>query len=222
MDLFIQHHEAAQVVLAVTAAGAIVLETWATYRSAIPADASPVARLRALLDSLTVTMLPSNRGGAAAVDRGTKRMLLAGTAMGFAVAVLVPRAAPALRWGASGWFGVLAGATLAWLGITLRVWAVATLGRFFQREVVIEPGQSIVRSGPYRRIRHPAYAGNLLMLFGFGVALGSWVGAFAGTLVAAIALLPRIRVEEAALGEAFGDSYREHAAATARLLPGVW
>ncbi len=114
------------------------------------------------------------------------------------------------------------GVAIALVGIALRAWGVKTLGRYFQREVVIEQGQTIIRPFPYRWIRHPAYAGNLLMLFGLGVALGSWIGAALGTLIALVARLPRIRVEEGALHDAFGEPFSAYAARTARIIPGLW
>jgi hypothetical protein len=42
-------------------------------------------------------------------------------------------------------------------GIGLRGWAIATLGRFFRRDIQAAAGQTVVRAGPYAAIRHPAY-----------------------------------------------------------------
>ena len=73
--------------------------------------------------------------------------------------------------------------------------------------------------GPYRVLRHPAYAGMLLGNIGF-------VGYFASPAsIAALALLItailwRIRVEEDILVESPG--YREFASTRRRILPGVW
>ena len=104
----------------------------------------------------------------------------------------------------------------------VRVWAVWSLGRYFQRDVIVQEGHVVYRGGPYRWIRHPAYAGNLISYFGLGLALGGWVGAFTLLAIAFVGHVPRMRVEEAALSEALGDSYRDYAATTARLIPGVW
>jgi protein-S-isoprenylcysteine O-methyltransferase len=78
------------------------------------------------------------------------------------------------------------------------------------------------RGGPYRWLRHPAYAGTLITYFGYGLAIGSWVGALVFAAVVAAAYVPRIRVEEAELTRALGDSYRAYARETARLVPGLW
>src|SRR6516164_8045638 len=52
-------------------------------------------------------------------------------------------------------------------GTALRWYAVTTLGRYFTVDVASEASQPVIDVGPYRRVRHPAYAGMLLALFGF-------------------------------------------------------
>src|SRR5436305_13380970 len=90
---------------------------------------------------------------------------------------------PRVRAGSDDWLGVCVGAALALSGIALRVWAGQSLGRFFEREVVVEADQTLVRSGPYRWIRHPAYAGNLLTRLGIGVAIGPRSAAGPGAVI---------------------------------------
>ena len=82
--------------------------------------------------------------------------------------------------------------------------------------------QVVVRAGPYAAIRHPSYAGNLLTLAGFGIVLENWASLAAVVVIPLVAHLPRIRVEDALLVDRLGDPYREYAATTARLVPGVW
>ena len=64
-------------------------------------------------------------------------------------------------------------------GTALRWYAVATLGRYFTVDVASQASQPVIDVGPYRLVRHPSYAGMLLALFGFGLALGNWAGLFA-------------------------------------------
>jgi len=155
-------------------------------------------------------------------DRGTKEVLILAVVAGVVAAAVIARDETALRAGANTWATLLLGACIIWLGFGLRVWAVLTLGRFFRREVTIEVGQTVVERGPYRWVRHPAYAGDLLIAFGLGLALGSWVGAAVALAVTFAGHVPRIRVEEAALQEALGESYERYARRTPRLLPGLW
>ena len=79
-----------------------------------------------------------------------------------------------------------------------------------------------MRTGPYRLIRHPAYAGNLLMYAGLGFALVNLLSLVAPVVLLAAGHLPRIRVEQAELTRGLGEPYREYAAETSRLVPGVW
>jgi len=122
----------------------------------------------------------------------------------------------------SGWAWVLAGVAVIWLGIGLRVWAIEVLGRFFRRDVVIQEGHEVVTAGPFRVVRHPAYAGNLIACLGLGIALGNTLALVILVVVPLLGHIPRIRVEEAALLRALGEPYRRYAATTARIIPGVW
>jgi protein-S-isoprenylcysteine O-methyltransferase Ste14 len=157
-----------------------------------------------------------------AADRGTKQVVVVALVGAILASVLIANSAPALRAGANTWGALGLGVAVLAAGEGMRVWAVATLGRFFRREVTIVSGQTVIETGPYRYVRHPAYVGDLLIVFGFGLAWGSWVGAAAALVIAFVGHLPRIRVEEAALREAFGEPYERYAARHARLLPGVW
>jgi protein-S-isoprenylcysteine O-methyltransferase len=80
----------------------------------------------------------------------------------------------------------------------------------------------VVTDGPYRLLRHPAYAGNLLAALGFGLALTNWAGLALAAGVPLLGHLPRIRVEERAMAGALGTEWLSYAAGTARIVPGVW
>lgn len=84
-----------------------------------------------------------------------------------------------------------------------------------------ERGHRVVSTGPYAYVRHPMYAGGLLMLVGTPLQLGSWLA-----LAAVVILLPllafRIVMEERTLAEEL-DGYRDYAERVRwRLLPGIW
>jgi protein-S-isoprenylcysteine O-methyltransferase len=154
-------------------------------------------------------------------DRGTKLVVAAGAYLGVGAAVLIAKA-PGLRVGANTWWTLGLGLAIALAGAGFRDWSIVSLGRYFRREVTIEPGQTIVRRGPYRWLRHPSYTGLALMIAGFGLAIGSWLGAAAALVIVTAGLLPRIRVEEAALAQTFGAEYTAYASSTSRLIPHVW
>jgi protein-S-isoprenylcysteine O-methyltransferase Ste14 len=121
-----------------------------------------------------------------------------------------------------GWIPTGVGAAIAVAGIGFRVWAIFTLGRFFKFVVVIQEDHQVVTRGPYRYLRHPSYTGGLVALLGIGVALGNWLSILAALVIPLAAILARIRVEENRLTAALGDDYRNYAARTRRLIPGVW
>ncbi len=116
----------------------------------------------------------------------------------------------------------MAGEVVAVAGITLRVWAILTLDRFFTFVVGIAAGHRVVQHGPYRLLRHPGYAGALLALAGVGITLANWLSLLTALVVPALALGMRITVEEATLSRALGAEYLAYTARTARLIPGLW
>ena len=116
------------------------------------------------------------------------------------------------------WVQVLALVMLL-AGAVLREWAIVLLGRFFSRTVKIEKDHQLITSGPFRWIRHPAYTGMLIMDTSIVLGLGTWVGAIVMFIILLLAALYRIRVEERALLETFGDEYRSYMERTALLFP---
>ena len=155
-------------------------------------------------------------------DRRTAGLLTAtvmvGVALGFVLAGNARWAAlPGGRWPA-----LVVGVALTWAGVLLRAWAIRTLGRFFQRTVMVHETHQVIDTGPYRAVRHPSYTGMLLITVGIGIALGNWLSVAACLAFPLIGLLTRIAVEEAVLERELGDPYRRYQARTHRLVPGVW
>jgi protein-S-isoprenylcysteine O-methyltransferase Ste14 len=106
------------------------------------------------------------------------------------------------------------------LGFVLREWSVLTLGAFFSKVVEIEQDHQLITTGPYQRLRHPAYTGLLLFFTATALALGTWIGAAHAFVVIFLALRYRIGVEERLLEETFGSTYHAYAQRTWRLFPG--
>jgi protein-S-isoprenylcysteine O-methyltransferase Ste14 len=123
---------------------------------------------------------------------------------------------------AGGWAPFALGELLFIAGLALRFWAVLTLGRFFKITVSIQDHHTVIRSGPYRLLRHPSYTGLLVILLGLGLALETWLGLLAVIVLPLIGVLIRIRVEESVLIDALGQEYIFYASETRRLIPGVW
>lgn len=80
-----------------------------------------------------------------------------------------------------------------------RAWVLATLGRRWTTRVLVVPGESLVRRGPYRLVSHPNYVVVALEIAALPLALGlPWLALIFGALNLAV-LAWRIRVEARAL-----------------------
>jgi protein-S-isoprenylcysteine O-methyltransferase len=104
-------------------------------------------------------------------------------------------------------------------GLILRWYSIGYLGRYFTVDVSISAEQKLIDSGPYRYIRHPTYTGALLAFLGLGFCFGNWLTIFFLTVPVIGAFLWRIRIEERALTDAFGQDYRAYVERTKRLIP---
>jgi protein-S-isoprenylcysteine O-methyltransferase Ste14 len=158
------------------------------------------------------------RGGAAR-DRATRALIAVTVRIAVAVAAVTASRATAPQ--IAGPYRA-AGLIVMWLGLGIRGWAIATLGRAFRTTVEVDPGQAVVSSGPYRWVRHPSYSGLLLIATGCGLAAGNLLALAVCAVLPLPALLRRIQVEEAELTGVLGDRYRAYQAETKRLIPGVW
>jgi protein-S-isoprenylcysteine O-methyltransferase Ste14 len=158
--------------------------------------------------------------GAAGSDRGSMALLVGmvwgGVVLGFAAALLLPGAA--IRTGAGALFG--AGLALMLGGLVLRWYAVAVLGPAFTVTVGTRAEQRVVARGPYRRVRHPSYAGSLLTILGVLLCQANAVAVLAFALPLA-GYAYRIPLEERALVRGLGDEYRRYMRRTRRLIPFV-
>ncbi|AQQ52002.1 isoprenylcysteine carboxyl methyltransferase family protein [Planococcus lenghuensis] len=88
----------------------------------------------------------------------------------------------------------------------LRVWALVSLGRFWNTKILVLPGADRVQRGPYRWLPHPNYIVVALEIFSLPLIFGAWRTAVTFTIAnALLLLLVRIPAEEKAL-ELLNDS----------------
>jgi methyltransferase len=80
-----------------------------------------------------------------------------------------------------------------------RLWIVRTLGRFWTTRVITLPGAPLVRTGPYRFIRHPNYLLVVAEIAALPLALGLIWQALIFSALNGLLLAHRMRVEAAAL-----------------------
>ncbi len=102
------------------------------------------------------------------------------------------------------------------------LWAMR-VNRFFSSAARLQPdrGQRVITTGPYRVVRHPAYAMALLGCPANGLALGSWLAAAVGAL--ALPMLMWRCIGEDRMLRAGLPGYADYAARVRwRLIPGIW
>ena len=102
----------------------------------------------------------------------------------------------------------------------MAVWARRHLGRNWSAAVRIGEDHELVRTGPYRLLRHPIYTAVLGMCVGTAIASSQYHALLAAAMVL-VAYIRKSRLEEQILRKTFGaeyDSYRRHTWALVPLL----
>ena len=120
-----------------------------------------------------------------------------------------------------GW--TLAGLAIVALGMGLVIWA-ELINPFFSGAVRIQTdrGQRVIRNGPYRIVRHPAYAGGIPALVAGGLALNSLVSIIPIIAIVLPIMIYRTMLEDQMLRDELAG-YSEYATKVRyRLIPGVW
>ena len=84
----------------------------------------------------------------------------------------------------------------------LRYWTIASLGEYWNTHVVVVPGTHMVRTGPYRFLRHPNYLVIVLEFLLLPLLMRAPVTLVLFSLANLAVLRQRIRIEEEALREA--------------------
>jgi protein-S-isoprenylcysteine O-methyltransferase Ste14 len=107
-------------------------------------------------------------------------------------------------------------------GLGLRCYAVFSLGQFFSTTVVTQDKHILIKVGPYRFIRHPAYTGLLVSFFAAGFAMGDGLALLILFCPVAYVLMQRINIEEQWLTGHFGKTYKEYCLHTKKLIPWVY
>lgn len=163
----------------------------------------------------------TRKGGGLVRDRGTLPLLWA--TIFFSIwGCLVFRATHSANMpGDPALYGAVSLALLIF-GIIFRWAAVLSLGRSFSVNVAIRPGQTVLKTGFYRWMRHPSYAAMLFCFLAVGLRCRNWISLLIVLVFPIAALLYRIHVEEIALRDHFGQEYVDYSAKTKRLIPGIY
>jgi protein-S-isoprenylcysteine O-methyltransferase Ste14 len=115
---------------------------------------------------------------------------------------------------------VAAGLLITCAGLGFAAFARVHLGRFWSGLPAIRMEHRIIRTGPYRIVRHPIYTGLLTAIAGTAIATGLfWVICLTGIVL--LVFILKIRMEERFLQEEFGEEYTRYRREVRALIPYV-
>jgi len=109
------------------------------------------------------------------------------------------------------------GVLLELLGMWLALGARMQLG-FFSSGA----SAALVKSGVYRYLRHPVYAGTFLVTLAWALVYGAPVTAFVTFIVGSIFYYRRMKAEDAVLLKQFGQEYEDYMRETDAMIPTIW
>lgn len=107
-------------------------------------------------------------------------------------------------------------------GLGVRIWAARSLGSYYTRTLLTVESQKIIDTGPYSKVRHPGYLGDIMQFSGFSVLTGNVILVIVLPVLFVAVYLYRISVEEGMLDDRFGEQYRTYRKKTKRLVPLVY
>ena len=117
--------------------------------------------------------------------------------------------------------------TLSWIasvmcfaiGDSISWWGAFALGQNFRLDAAVGDTDALVRSGPYRFIRHPIYLSMLLILVGTGILICPWYLLCLSVLVFLAGTGFRIHVEDRLLASQYGIVFTDYRNCVPALIP---
>jgi protein-S-isoprenylcysteine O-methyltransferase Ste14 len=160
------------------------------------------------------------RAGPMAESRTVQKVVIAGWYLSLAATLAVSALGHRFGWAPVPTAICLIGDVLVAVGLSVMM-LVVIQNSYAAATVRVEAGQKVVSTGLYGLVRHPMYAGNVTLMVGIPLALGSYWGlvlVIPGLMVLAL----RIRDEEQLLQEKL-DGYCEYQQKVRyRLVPYMW
>jgi protein-S-isoprenylcysteine O-methyltransferase Ste14 len=103
-------------------------------------------------------------------------------------------------------------------GVLFAIWARLYLGGNWSAVVAIKHGHKLVRTGPYKIVRHPIYAGIVTAMLGNAIGFGEF-GCLLAVAIAFAAFLAKARMEDAFLDARFGPAHQHYREQVKTLIP---
>lgn len=103
--------------------------------------------------------------------------------------------------------------------IWLKWWAMLTLGDYWSVQIEIREPHKLIKDGPYRYLRHPAYLSNLMAYLGIPLIANAYYTLIGVVLIYVPFNLIRLHLEERELIRKFGEEYEDYRKKVPALLP---
>jgi protein-S-isoprenylcysteine O-methyltransferase Ste14 len=173
-----------------------------------------------LLRTNPVALQRRMRAGPTAETRVVQKVLIVGGYLSLAATFVVSVLDHRFGWSPVPTAICLVGDVLVAVGIVVQM-LVVVQNSHAAATVRVEAGQTLISTGLYGLVRHPMYTGNVIMMIGIPLALGSYWG-LVFVVPGLIVLALRVRDEEKLLQEEL-DGYREYTRKVRyRLVPCMW
>lgn len=117
---------------------------------------------------------------------------------------------------------LIASMILAPLAVALAWWSASNLGKQWRYEAALSEDHDLIRTGPYRWIRHPIYASMFAIVLATLAGWTWWPMAAASLVFFLAGAVVRIRAEERLLAERFGPRFFEYRKTTRAFIPLLW
>ena len=111
--------------------------------------------------------------------------------------------------------------TIILAGIIFAFWARISLGEFWRGTPAVRQGHQLIKTGPYRFVRHPIYTGLYILTIGHLVASASIPSAL-GVIIVWCLYLRKIQVEEHMLSSKFGEEHKRWCSQTHLVIPFIF
>jgi protein-S-isoprenylcysteine O-methyltransferase Ste14 len=160
------------------------------------------------------------RGGPTAESSPKQKLIMALTSFGFIALIVLPALDHRFAWSHMPPYVAVAGDVLVALGF-IAILFVFKENSFSSATIELAPDQTVISTGPYALMRHPMYAGALVLLLGIPLALGSWWG-FLIVVAMLPALIWRLIDEEDFLAKNLPGYVAYQSRVRYRLIPQVW
>jgi len=159
-------------------------------------------------------------GGPLAEGRALQKVVITGAFLALFAMVVFSAYDHRMGWSSvPAWVSVLGDVLVATgLGIAM---LVVIQNSYAGATVTVETGQTVASSGVYKFVRHPMYVGNLIMMIGIPLALGSYWGLLF-VIPGQAAIVFRILDEEKLLTQQLAGYPEYTQRVRDRLVPYVW